>query len=135
MSRATGYPGYSEMLPGLEQSAVGARRLVRTALSAWQLDELNDDGLVLVSELVANAVKHTSSHLIRVVVSRPCDRRVRIGVSDTSTAMPRLHDSNGDNLPTSGRGLLLIEALTDRWGTDLRTWGKHVWGELTMGET
>ncbi|WP_324610759.1 ATP-binding protein [Streptomyces acidiscabies] len=55
---------------------------------------------------------------------------MRIGVVDKSRTMPEFKKSNGDSLPTSGRGLLLIDALTERWGTDLYQWGKQVWGEL-----
>ncbi|MEU0411739.1 ATP-binding protein [Streptomyces griseorubiginosus] len=134
MSRPTGHPGYSETLPGLEESADVARQLVRVALAAWQLEDLTDTGVLLVTELVANAVKHTNSRHIRVVVSRPSEAWVRIGVSDRSRTMPEIRKSNGDSLPTGGRGLVLVDALADRWGTDLRWWGKHVWGELEIKE-
>jgi serine/threonine-protein kinase RsbW len=132
MPRPTGHPGYSETLAGLEESAEAARKLVRTALAAWHLEQLTDTGVLLVTELVANAVKHTNSRLIRVVVSRPGDVWVRIGVTDKSRQMPEIREENGDNLPVGGRGLVLIDALTDRWGTDLHQWGKHVWGELKV---
>ncbi|MGW5467674.1 ATP-binding protein [Streptomyces chartreusis] len=130
--RPTGHPGYSETLPGQEESAEVARQLVRTALAAWHLEDLTDSGVLLVSELVANAVKHTNSRLIRVVVSRPSEKWVRIGVTDKSVVMPEIRKENGDNLPTGGRGLLLIDALATRWGTDRYGWGKHVWGELKV---
>jgi hypothetical protein len=81
-------------------------------------------------ELVANSAKHSRSRLIRVVVSRPSETFVRIGVVDKSRVMPELKPSNGDDLCTSGRGLVLVDALTERWGTDLYRWGKQVWGEL-----
>ncbi|WP_405539678.1 ATP-binding protein [Streptomyces sp. NBC_00075] len=126
----TGHHGYSETVPGLEESAEVARKLVKTALAAWHLEELTDAGTLLVSELVANAVKHTNSRLIRVVITRPSKRFVRIAVVDKSRTMPEMKTSNDDNLSTGGRGLLLIDALSDRWGTDLYRWGKRVWGEL-----
>ncbi|MDQ0934233.1 ATP-binding protein [Streptomyces turgidiscabies] len=130
--RPTGRPGYSETLPCLEESAEVARKLVRTALAAWQLEELADAGALLVSELVANAVKHTNSRLIRVVVSRPSERFVRIGVVDKSRTMPEIEKSHGDELSLGGRGLVLMDAVTERWGTDLYRWGKQVWGELRV---
>ncbi|WP_405815581.1 ATP-binding protein [Streptomyces sp. NBC_01390] len=114
----------------MEESAGVARRLVRTALAAWHLERLADEGVLIVSELVANSVQHSNSRLIRIVVTRPSDTHVRIGVVDKSRTMPEFKKSNGDSLPTSGRGLLLIDALTERWGTDLYRWGKQVWGEL-----
>ncbi|MFB7111713.1 ATP-binding protein [Streptomyces sp. NPDC056291] len=132
--RPTGHPGYSETLPCQEASAQAARTLVKTALSAWQLEELTDTGVLLVTELVANAVKHTTTRLIRVAISRPSSTWVRIGVTDKSRILPHLKKANGDNLPASGRGLVLIDALTDRWGTDLYRWGKHVWADLKVEE-
>lgn len=125
----TGHPGYSETLPGLEESAEVARRLVRTALAVWHLDELTDPGTLLVTELVANAVKHTNTRYIRIIVSRPSQRFVRIGVVDKARVMPEMVKP-GDDLLTSGRGLLLVDALAERWGTDLYRWGKQVWAEL-----
>ncbi|MGW4347051.1 ATP-binding protein [Streptomyces sp. NPDC004690] len=125
----TGYPGYSETLPGLEESAEVARKLVRTALAAWHLEELTDTAILLVSELVANAVKHTNSRVIRVIVSRPSERFVRIGVVDKARVLPELVKPS-DELLTGGRGLLLVDALAERWGSDLYRWGEQVWVEL-----
>ncbi|MFJ7949053.1 hypothetical protein ACIQ6K_36365 [Streptomyces sp. NPDC096354] len=53
---------------------------------------------------------------------------------DRSKAIARVRlDSNGDHI--HGRGLLLVDALSDRWGTDLYHWGKQVWGELKCEAT
>ncbi|MFE6178809.1 ATP-binding protein [Streptomyces sp. NPDC056464] len=106
-----------------------ARKLVRTALAAWHLDELTEPSMLLVTELVANAVKHTNSRNIHVVISRPGERFVRIGVVDKALIVPKM-TKPGDDLLTSGRGLPLIDALAERWGTDLYRWGKQVWAEL-----
>ncbi|GEC10417.1 hypothetical protein SSP24_80720 [Streptomyces spinoverrucosus] len=125
----TGHPGYSETLPGQEESAQVARKLVRTALAAWRLEDLTDTAILLVSELVANAVKHTNSRAIRVIVSRPSERFVWIGVVDKARVMPEMTKPS-DDLLTSGRGLLLIDSLAERWGTDMYRWGKQVWAEL-----
>ncbi|MEV7676935.1 hypothetical protein [Streptomyces sp. NPDC088752] len=52
-----------------------------------------------------------------------------MGVVDRSKAIPMLRtDSNGDQV--RGRGLVLVDALTDQWGTELYRWGKQVWAEL-----
>jgi hypothetical protein len=42
--------------------------------------------------------------------------------------MPYLHGSRLDDL--RGRGLALVDALSDQWGTDRLQWGKRVWAEL-----
>jgi serine/threonine-protein kinase RsbW len=128
VARPRGYPGYSETMRCAPESAEGARSLVRTALAVWGLSHLANGGVVVVTELVANAAQHTQSPSIRVSVSRPADDLVQIAVVDRSRLVPVLGDPDVDG--TRGRGLALVEALTDRWGTDPLPWGKRVWGEL-----
>ncbi|MEV8044574.1 ATP-binding protein [Streptomyces griseoluteus] len=126
--RPTGHPGYSETLPRVPESARTARRLVRAALSAWELNDLTDDTLLIVSELVANAVRHARRNSIRVMVERRAPRMVRVAVADFS------HDRPEPSPPTAdaedGRGLFLVMTLATNWGTDERRWGKVVWAEL-----
>ncbi|MEV0642321.1 ATP-binding protein [Streptomyces sp. NPDC050619] len=128
----TGHPGYTETLPCEEASASAARSLVRTALTAWglgELEDLADDSCVIVSELVANSSKHTASRNIRVTVSRPTPRWVRVAVVDKAPrSLPAMRTACATD--TGGRGLVVVEALSDRWGTDLLGWGKRVWAEL-----
>lgn len=130
--RPTGHPGYSQTVDRVPESAGVARRLVRTALSAWHQDDLIDDALNVITELVSNAVDHGRLPSIRILVTRPSEGWIRLGVVDRSRVMPELRtDSNGDQ--TRGRGLVLVDALSDRWGTDLHRWGKTVWAELKGG--
>ncbi|MFI1802735.1 MULTISPECIES: ATP-binding protein [Streptomyces] len=127
--RPTGHPGYSETLPREPESAALARRLVRIALATWGLEELVDDASVIVTELVSNAADHGRLPSIRVIVSRPSAHCVRIGVVDRSKELPMMRtDSNGEQ--TRGRGLLIVDALTEQWGTELYRWGKQVWGDI-----
>jgi serine/threonine-protein kinase RsbW len=127
--RPTGHPGYSQTLPREPESAAIARKLVRTALAAWGLEDLIESGTLIISELVSNAVEHARLDSIRVIISRPSPTLVRLAVVDRSKVIPIIRtDSNGDQ--TRGRGLLLVDAFSDRWGTDLYRWGKKVWGEL-----
>ncbi|MFD8969783.1 ATP-binding protein [Streptomyces sp. NPDC059568] len=127
-ARTTGRLGYSETLPCEAESAETARRLVRTAMAAWGLEHVVEDGALVVTELVANAVNHTRGHSIRVIVARPSDHLVRVGVVDKSVALPVLR--RAEDTEVGGRGLALVDALTFRWGTDIKPWGKCVWGEL-----
>ncbi|MEU8782683.1 ATP-binding protein [Streptomyces sp. NPDC048637] len=127
-SSPTGHPGYSETLLRRPESVATARRLVRTALAAWGMEELADDAALVVSELVTNAVLHARSEVIRLVISRPGPATVRIGVVDRSKAPPRHRRSEDDN--GSGRGLVLVAGLAAAWGTDPLPWGKRVWSEL-----
>ncbi|MFC4503406.1 MULTISPECIES: ATP-binding protein [Streptomyces] len=127
-ARPTGYPGYSQTLPCEPESAGMARRLVRVALTAWGLDDLADDGALIVSELVSNSVQHAQSHFIRVTVTRPGVTRVRIGVVDKSERAPVCRKPAEED--ESGRGLVLVRALAKDWGADRLPWGKRVWAEL-----
>ncbi|MEK8173502.1 ATP-binding protein [Streptomyces sp. M19] len=86
-----------------------ARRLVRIALATWGLDDLADDGALIVSELATNAIQHTACCSITVSVDRFGPASVRIAVVDTSKLMPRRR-APGDT-ESRGRGLLLVEEL------------------------
>ncbi|MEU3183304.1 ATP-binding protein [Streptomyces sp. NPDC006923] len=92
-----------------------------------------DDATVIITELVSNAVDHGRFDSIRVIVSRPSESCVRLGVVDRSKVIPMMRtDSNGDQI--RGRGLVIVDSLTQRWGTDLYNWGKQVWGEMRVEE-
>nr|WP_145488469.1 MULTISPECIES: ATP-binding protein [Streptomyces] len=126
--RPTGHPGYSETLPRDPQSAATARGLVRAAISTWGLDDLTDDAVLIVSELVANAVRHARWRSIRVMVERIAPRTVRVAVADFSHALPVPCAPKNDE--EGGRGLALVLTLAANWGADERHWGKVVWAEL-----
>ncbi|MGW3735742.1 ATP-binding protein [Streptomyces sp. NPDC005148] len=125
------HPGFSETLPRTPESAAAARELARTALAAWGQEELIDDALLVLTELVSNAVEYGRMGAMRVIVAWPTESFIRLGVVDRSKAIPMMRlGPNEDD--THGRGLLLVDALTDRWGTDLYQWGKQVWGEIRV---
>ncbi|WP_329067439.1 ATP-binding protein [Streptomyces sp. NBC_01429] len=119
----TGRPAYSQTLPCEPASAHRARLLVSAACTAWELPGLTDSATLLVSELLANSVEHSASRLVRVVVSHPEHGRVRVAVADNSPAPPTPRTAPDD--AEDGRGLAVVQALSDRWGTDLRRWGKN----------
>ncbi|WP_153452251.1 ATP-binding protein [Streptomyces smaragdinus] len=127
--RDTGHPGYSETLPRQPGSAAVARRLVRTACTAWGLGRLADDGALIVSELVTNTLRHARGRSIRVMVERTDLATVRVAVSDLSRELPVSCVRNDD--AEDGRGLLLVAELAADWGTDARRWGKVVWTTLS----
>ncbi|MFI8349286.1 ATP-binding protein [Streptomyces sp. NPDC085596] len=117
-ARETGHPGYSETLPRRRESAAVARRLVRVALAAWGLTDLTEDGALIVSELVANAVRHARRESIRVVVERITPGTVRVAVADFSRALPEPCTPKSDD--EDGRGLALIAALSTNWVDGVR---------------
>jgi anti-sigma regulatory factor (Ser/Thr protein kinase) len=135
LPRPIGHPGYTETLPREPESAAAARRLVRLSLAAWGLEALAEDGALVVSELVANAVQHACRESIRVTVTRPGPAHVRIGVVDFSKVPPRRRAATDAGDAEDGRGLPIVEHLAAVWGTDpLPPWGKRVWGELRGGQ-
>ncbi|MBW5421780.1 ATP-binding protein [Streptomyces sp. BG9H] len=127
-STASGAPGYTETMPCVPESARRARLLVSAALSAWDIGELAGDGVQIVAELVGNAIDHTRCRVVRVLVTRSTAGVVRIGVADNCGEAPEMGDPDGNS--EGGRGLLLVDALSRRWGYDRKRWGKVVWAEL-----
>ncbi|MFF3918669.1 SpoIIE family protein phosphatase [Streptomyces sp. NPDC001852] len=118
-------------LPEDPVAAGQARDLVRAQLSDWGL---SDEDLVmttelLVSELVGNVVRHACGPIrLRMLRSRAliCE------VSDASLTTPHIrHTSATDE---GGRGLQLISALCERWGTRHTRTGKSIWTEQPLPE-
>ncbi|MEU9130719.1 ATP-binding protein [Kitasatospora sp. NPDC048540] len=108
--------------------AVGAiRHRLRAALGHWGVPELADTAELLTSELVTNALLHTTKGAVLEAVLT-AGQRLRIEVQDCTTRLP------GRRVPeewaTSGRGLMLVDSLADAWGVQLRGEGKVTWFEL-----
>lgn len=112
-------------LPADPSSPGRARRLVRRAL--WdQEPELLDTVELLVSELVTNAVVHAQTAAV-VGISLFRDR-VHVEVRDTSTDEPRVRQATEED--ESGRGLTLVEALSNAWGITRLPEGKAFWFDV-----
>ncbi|MEV6758403.1 ATP-binding protein [Streptomyces sp. NPDC051214] len=128
---ASAAPGFALQLPCVPESVQHARTLVSSALSTWGMQSaIADDGEIVVSELLANVVQHTSTVITTVSIERASPSCVRIEVPDTSPALPRMADlSSGAEC---GRGLRLVAGLSCRWGYDQHTWGKTTWAELNL---
>ncbi|WP_078891972.1 ATP-binding protein [Streptomyces sp. NRRL S-350] len=117
------------LLPYEPQSAAEARRLVRTTLRSWGLEDLVEAGELIVSELVGNAVRTGCRRRMTVTVERITGRCVRISVSDGSRALPCLIEAGTS--AESGRGLALVHHLTGgHWGASLEGLGKTVHADL-----
>lgn len=123
-----GHPAYSQTMPCAPESARRARLLVSAACNTWGLPGLADAGALVVSELIGNSVRHSGSYLVRVIVSLPERGLVRVAVVDKSRIPPTLRAA--DDSEEGGRGLAVVEALADRWGTEILRWGKRIWVEL-----
>lgn len=119
-----------------DHSARHLRFILRTYLNSWGMPDLADSATLALTELVANVVRHVPDRRASVLLLRRTGG-VRVEVADTEPRVPAFPP-----LPTSppavteegGRGLLIVEAVTDRWGwyrmpTRPAHTGKTVWFE------
>ncbi|MFD0256972.1 SpoIIE family protein phosphatase [Kitasatospora indigofera] len=108
------------------------RAELRDALRRWGVADLVDTAELLASELVTNAIRHTDRDAMftaRLYRESDTDRaRLRVEVEDESDLWPTRR-TPGEQA-SSGRGLMLVEALSDAWGVEPRGTGKRMWFEL-----
>lgn len=128
---AAGVSRLELQLPPAGDSVRRARRTIAAFLEPAEVPvSVVDDVLLLVSELVTNAVVHAGSP---AVVRLDADvERIKVAVADR----------DGERAPTivqpepfsaSGRGVLLVDRLAARWGVEPQHEGKVVWFELPRG--
>ena len=118
-------------MPPTSASVFLARRSTRQLLTAWGVGRtVVDAAELVVSELVTNAARQ-SEDPVDVVLT--CVGPVlRMEVTDTSHRMPLPPVTDVHPDATSGRGLMLVEALADRWGVQSAGLGKRVWAEIDL---
>ncbi|GGO54749.1 ATP-binding protein [Streptomyces daqingensis] len=129
---------FTQLLSSTRRGARLARLLTAGELAAWEVaPDVAERAEQIVAELAANAFFH----------GRVRGRDFRLDLAlDTSAGTLRVEvtDARGDRFPghrpnaepdaESGRGILLVAALADRWGTSLYVpGGKTVWAELDSG--
>ena len=123
---ATG-PARAETFPGTPDAVAEARGVVTEAFDGAPSDVVETVAL-LVSELATNSIRHASAGFTLGIERRP--DRFRISVADAGPGSPELRTP--DPGETSGRGLQIVAALSDDWGStpapDGR--GKTVWFEI-----
>jgi anti-sigma regulatory factor (Ser/Thr protein kinase) len=85
-----------------------------------------------VSELVTNAIVHAGG---RIEVRASLDGALVVSVRDHGgPAADAAPDPDPDPLRVHGRGLLLVEALADRWGSERDAVGTSVWFSLELDD-
>jgi anti-sigma regulatory factor (Ser/Thr protein kinase) len=100
------------------------RRFVARTLREWHVDEDRIQPVRLVAnELVANAIVH--AHCAPVLSLEATGADLMLRVADASRDMPVIRERSAEE--AAGRGLLLVDALADRWGIDADGAGKTVW--------
>jgi anti-sigma regulatory factor (Ser/Thr protein kinase) len=114
--------------PAELRSAAEARRFAERTLAAWGFEELVENARLLVSELIVNAVIH--AHTGAGLCLRSDGSVLRVEVTDGSTAAPRQRPYSPT--ATTGRGLMILDAVSDDWGVDIGEDAKTVWFELEL---
>ena len=116
-------------LPAAGQAPGLARAAAREALTAWRLSHLTDAAVLLVSELVTNAVLHARSGGTPIGLQLEVHGTwLRIEVHDGDLRGPQPRTPSG--LDESGFGFVLVDSLADTWGVLETAGGKAVWAEL-----
>jgi anti-sigma regulatory factor (Ser/Thr protein kinase) len=119
-------------LPGDRTAPGVARALVRTELfHHFEFPEdapIVDDALLVVSELVTNAVL-AGSPSVTVTIELHVDE-LRIEVVDSAAGRPERRAAPVTS--PDGRGLTLVAAVTDGWGVTPVPAGKAVWARFSL---
>ena len=102
-----------------------ARSVVGQLLHAWGLSALVEPARLVVSEMVTNAVRHVGGEACFELTVEAAGDEVRLALADGSSVRPLARELTHDNL--GGRGVALIEAVSDRWGVEDHHGGKQVW--------
>lgn len=115
---------WRQTFPATSKGARAARLFATKVVSS--ADGLVDQVALVVSELAANAVLHAATPF--TVAVHQTGSEVTIEVEDGSPTIPHVKD-HGLAAPT-GRGLRIVDQLTDDWGVNPTSAGKVVWARL-----
>ncbi|MGW7427497.1 ATP-binding protein [Streptomyces sp. NPDC054813] len=118
------------------QGCARARDFTHRTLGDWALDHCSADALTVVAELAANAVVHAVPHapggeaeVWLKLTQRP--NHLVCAVIDSSDIPPVVRRTS-DPLDEHGRGLRIVDALSEHWGW---TWRYRAGRTLPMGKT
>ena len=103
-----------------------ARAFVVDTLARWQRPCPVEVITLLTSEVVTNAVRHTTSDIDLGI--RTTRTSVRVEVEDGSRSVPVRCDV--EPLADAGRGLVIVGELARQWGVEPTPRGKKVWFEV-----
>jgi anti-sigma regulatory factor (Ser/Thr protein kinase) len=121
-------------LDGEPRSAGAARRFLRERLAEWGFeDDAVDTAQLCLSELVNNVIMH--AHATAELTVHVQETRLSVIVRDRGGALPGAAphpDSGEDPMRVFGRGLTLVDALAERWGTERDDVGTTAWFVLDL---
>ncbi|MER6301748.1 ATP-binding protein [Kitasatospora sp. NPDC001539] len=124
-------------LAGLPKPVARARAHAVQVLGDWfpqsrapgAGEGIAEDVVLVVAELVGNAMLHGDGPLELVLAVNP--ERLRIEVSDQSSELPAPREPHHPALP-GGHGLFIVQRLADRWGAEPHALGKTIWVEFEI---
>ncbi len=119
------------------EAACQARQFTRSTLTGWGMPALVDNAAIIVSELLSNALRYGLTPVQLPVQAHPVwlgllrrGTTVLCAVCDPGTDVPVLKEP--DHLAETGRGLHVIDALSEAWGwTPPDHGGKVVWAAVS----
>lgn len=115
-------------IPATPQGPATARRVVDAVLPAWDYDDLRFDAELVVSELVTNAVMHApGADTLELELIRR-ESGLRIALADGSAVRPIIKELSEEH--TSGRGMVIVQAVASAWGSEEQPGGKRVWVDI-----
>ena len=110
------------------EAVTAARRFVRETLKGESTDVV-DAAELMASELTSNCVRHAETSFdVRIQVAD----EIKVEVRDSGGGQPRPL-SPGPEEP-SGRGLMIVQAMSDDWGVEPGSHGKKVWFTLARSD-
>ena len=108
---------------------VRARNLIGASMRRWGVPDDGGVAVLLVSELVTNALRYGAQPMR--MVARHTGDHLRVEVHDARGGEPpRLRRAAPDS--TNGRGMMIVDALAARWGWSEFGGEKQVWFELDL---
>ncbi|TKA12076.1 ATP-binding protein [Actinacidiphila oryziradicis] len=112
------------------QHVARVRAAVRSALRRWRVPQLTDDLVLMADELVANAIRYSGSSGVEVRLQVE-DGIALLEVDDGADTEPVVRQAS--KVDEDGRGLFLVDALSDTWGSRSKEGGgKTVWATLAV---
>jgi len=122
---------FEARFPALPTAPASARDWMRPKVANWSSAQMIDTAALLMTELVANVVRHVGEPMTVRMTRQP--ETIRVEVEDTCPRLPERREV--DLTCEGGRGLALVATLASRWGTDVHRAdpGKTVWFELDVG--
>lgn len=123
----------SAQLAPVPTSAAEARQLVDLTLRDWGCEDLVDSARLIVTELFSNAVRHSGANDAIDLTIELHLGVVRISLGDVGRDGP-VEVVTPDPTSERGRGLRLVEGLSDDWGVERCGHHKTVWAELRVPE-